>query len=406
MSKIKSVKAREILDSRRKPTLEVELQTSLGKFLASVPSGTSRGKYEAAELAPKIAIKNVNKIIGPKLRGKDSIQQKEIDQFLIKLDGTKNKSHLGTNAILGVSMAVCRAGAKAKNLPLWQWISKIARVKPSLPTPCLLFIEGGLHGKGNLDIQEFMVFIKENSFKEKFKRARENFQSLGKILTKKYPVVAKKLGLEGAFTPPLKDTKTALNLLIEAAKKKPIKIILDAAASTFFKKGKYYFEKKKLNKDELLDFYLELSKIYPIAAIEDPFAENDWQGWKKLKSKIKKEQVPRQREQKSKILLIGDDLTVTNPERIRMAYRKKACNAVILKPNQIGTVTETIMAAKLAKSFGWKTIVSHRSGETMDSFIADLAVGIGADFIKAGAPTQKERMAKYNRLLEIEEELK
>jgi len=398
MSKIKSVKAKEILDSRRKPTLKVELQTSLGKFLALVPSGTSKGKYEAAELASKIAIKNVNKIIGPKLRGKDPIQQKEIDQFLIKIDGTKNKHHLGANAILGVSIAVCRAGAKAKNLPLWQWISKIARIKPSLPTPCLLFIEGGLHGKGNLDIQEFMVFIEENSFKEKFKGARKNFQNLRKILTKKYPTVAKKLGLEGAFIPPLKDTKTALNLLIEAAKKKPIKIILDAAASTFFKKGKYYFEKKKLNKDELLDFYLELSKIYPIAAIEDPFAENDWQGWKKLRSKIKN--------QKLKILLIGDDLTVTNPKRIRVAYQKKACNAVILKPNQIGTVSETIEAARLAKSFGWKIIVSHRSGETTDDFISDLSVGLGADFIKSGAPFPKERLVKYNRLIEIEKEMR
>jgi enolase len=398
-SKIKSIKAREILDSRRIPTVEVDLMTNQGVFRVSVPSGTSTGKYEAVELPPKIAIENVNKIIGPKLTGKDLTQQKKIDEFLIKLDGTKNKHHLGANAILGVSMAVCRAGAKAKKMPLWKWIAKIAKTQPKLPTPCLLYIEGGLHGpKDGLTLQEFMAVFPGKSFGEELKAAIKIYKQLGKNLRKKYGKKGIILGLEGAFTPLLKKTEEALDLLMKVGGEKKIKIILDAAASTFFKKGKYYLEEKKLNRRELLDFYLKLFQKYPILAIEDPFSEEDWQGWQTLNSKFEI--------RNSKLLIIGDDLTVTNPSRIKLAYRRKACNGIILKPNQIGTVTEAIKAAKLAKSFGWKIVVSHRSGETRDDFIADLAVGIGADFIKAGAPSKKERMRKYNRLLKIEEEIK
>lgn len=369
-SKIKTIRARRIFDSRKNYTLEVELTTDLGRFLASIPSGTSKGRYEAVEKKAETAIKNVNKIIAPKLIGKNPVRQKEIDEFLIKLDGTKNKSHLGANAILAVSVAVLRAGAKAQKMPLWKWISKIAKTKPLLPNPSVLFFEGGLHGTASLDIQEFMAVFPAKSFREKLTAAKTVFRKLGENLTKKY-------GLEGAFSPNLK-TKEALDLLTKVGKNKKIKIILDAAAS--------YSRIKKTP-----EYYLDLAEKYPILGIEDPFSQDDWGNWKRLNSKL---------------LIIGDDLTVTNPERIKEAHKRKACNAVIIKPNQIGTVSETIQAAKLAKSFGWKTMVSHRSGETMDDFIADLAVGLGADFIKAGAPLPKERMAKYRRLLKIEKEIK
>jgi len=388
--KIKSIKAKEIRDSRGKPTVEVELKTPSFFVRASVPSGTSKGKYEAVAKPAKLAVKNVNKIISPRLIDKDLTKQKAIDDFLIKLDGTKNKSRLGANAILPVSMAVCRAGAKAQKIPLWKWLSKIAAKKPSLPAPCVLFMEGGLHGRGKLDIQEFMAVFPGQSFREKFKKAMATFQSLGKILPKKY-------GIEGAFSPSFKNTKEALDLLIKVGKKKKIKIILDVAASH-----------SRLKRTP--EYYLKVAKEYPILGIEDPFRQDDWQNWKKLNSKTEslfiETKVKKRKKSSSPILIIGDDLTVTNPERIKLAKKRKACSGVIIKPNQIGTVTETIEAANLAKSFGWKIIVSHRSGETLDDFIADLAVGVEADFIKSGAPFPKERMAKYNRLIQIEKELK
>lgn len=406
MSQIKTIKAREILDSRGHPTVEVELITTFGRFFASVPSGTSRGKYEAVEKKAKIAVKNINKIISSELKGKDSTHQKEIDEFLIKLDGTENKSNLGANAILAVSIAVCRAGAKAKKIPLWKWISKIAGTKPILPTPCILYLEGGLHGKGNLDIQEFMGFVKAKSFKDKFRIGTKIYHTLRKILTKKYGEKAAKLGMEGAFIPPIKKTEEALDLLIEATQEKkinrahkalcaPVKIILDAAATSFFRKGKYYFEKRGFNREELLDFYLKLCQRYPIIALEDPFSEEDWEGFSKITKKLGK-----------KITIIGDDLLVTNINRIKKATKKKACNGLILKPNQVGTISETIASAKYAFRNKWKVFVKHRSGETKDDFIADLAVGLGAGFIMAGAPSKKERIVKYNRLLKIEKELR
>lgn len=362
MVKIRKIKAKEILDSRGKPTIEVELTTDFDISRASVPAGTSKGKFEAEIKDAKTAIKNINEFIGPKIIGKSTIYQKRIDNFLIKLDGTKNKSRLGANATLAVSIAVLRAGAKAQKLSLWKWISNIAGVKPRLPLTSILLIEGGLHGKGGSDVQEFMI-VASLSLAEKI------YQKL-----KKYKF---KTGLEGGFIVPLKNTEKILDLILKTAGKEKVKIILDIAAShgCLLKTPAYY---------------LNLIKHYPILGIEDPFPENDWRNWQKLSSKL---------------LIIGDDLTVTNVEKIKEAYKKKACNAVVIKPNQIGTVSETIAAAKLAKSFNWKIMVSHRSGETMDDFIADLAVGIGADFIKAGAPSKPERMAKYNRLLNIEKEL-
>jgi len=425
-SKIKNVKAREILDSRGNPTVEVELETDGGSFLASVPSGTSKGKYEALELRDGgkryhgmgvlKAVRNVNNVIGPKLKGKDVTKQKEIDEFLIKLDGTENKSKLGANAICGVSTAVCRAGAAAKKMPLWKWISKIAGTKPSLPAPSILLIEGGLHGpspacsgakvkkrtqlsssRGRLDVQEFMAVSQAKSFREEFRMGTEIYHILGEILAKKYEKKAADIGMERAFTPPFKKTKEALDLIMEAVDRTSYKakIILDVAASFFYRNGKYYFEGKKFDRGELLKFYSELCQKYPIMAIEDPFAQEDWKSFQKITKKFGK-----------RITIIGDDLLVTNIQRIKKAVKLKACNGLILKTNQIGTVSETIEAAKYAIKNKWKVFVKHRSGETQDDFIADLSVGLGMGWIMAGAPNKEERMAKYNRLLRIGDELK
>jgi len=429
-SKIQKIKAREILDSRGNPTIEVDLITNQGLFQASVPSGVSKGKYEAVEKKAKIAVNNVNKIIAPKLKGKNPAKQKEIDNLMIKLDGTKNKSKLGANAILAVSMACCRAGAAAKNIPLYQYIREIGNLKLEIgnfkiPAPSVLLIEGGAHAGNELDFQEFMIVPKIKSFKESLRVASEIYHQLKTLIKQKYIDLAINVGDEGGFAPPVRVPKEALNLILKAAKnlnyQNKIKIILDIAASQFSidpirnakqnRKTKKKADKISNGVDEkykmkfgvftsegLLRYYLDLIQKYPILGLEDPFSEEDWEGWRKFKSKVKS--------QKSKVLIIGDDLTVTNPNRIKLAYKGKACNAIILKPNQIGTITEAIEAGRLAKSYGWKVMVSHRSGDTGDDFISDLAVGIGADFIKAGAPARGERVAKYNRLLRIEEELK
>jgi enolase len=346
-------------------------------------------------------VKNVNEIIAPKLIGKDSTNQKEIDDILIKLDATKNKSRLGANAICGVSMAVCRAGAKAKKIPLWKYISQIAAKKPYLPTPCFNIINGGAHAKNDLDFQEFMVVPLARPFSKAFQRGLKTYQQLKKVIKRKYGKKSLKIGDEGGFAPFVRRPEKALDLISEAIKnfnfKKEIKIILDVASSQFFRKGKYVTNFGKFNSRELIEYYFGLMEKYPIIGLEDPLAEEDWKGWTLLKSKVQSS--------KSKILLIGDDLLATNPKRIKKAKEKNACNAMILKINQIGTVSEAIEAGKLAKSYGWKIMVSHRSGETKDDFISDLAVGIGADFIKSGAPAKKERLAKYKRLLKIEKEI-
>jgi enolase len=387
---IKKVKARKIKDSRGRLTVEVELTADSGRFFASVPSGTSTGKFEAKVKEAKAAVRNINKIIGPKIIGRDVVYQKEIDDLLIKLDGTKNKSGLGANAILAVSIAFLRAGAKVQGLPLWKWISRIAGARPKLPYPSLLQVEGGLHGeKGGTDVQEFMTVLQDRSFGENLRQGFKIYNALRTILLRKYGQKAVDLGLEGAFIPSIKNAEEILYLIMAAAKKvglqKKVKIILDVAASHDYPR-------------KTAAYYLDLLEHYPVLGLEDSFPENDWRRWRLLMSKVKS--------RKLKTMIIGDDLTVTNVGRIREAGRKKACNAVIIKPNQIGTVSETVAAAKLAKSFGWQIIVSHRSGETMDDFIADLAVGLGADFIKSGALSRPERVAKYNRLLKIEKELR
>jgi enolase len=415
ISKIKSIKAREILDSRGNPTIEVELETEVGKFFASVPSGASKGKYEAVELRDggrryfgkgvKKVVRNVEEIISKKLRGFDVTKQKEIDQILIELDGTENKSKLGANAICGVSLAICKAGAQAKNLPLYKYIRalyNIRNTKYQIPRPSFNIINGGVHAGNDLDFQEFMVCPKTKSFSENLRIGAEIYHRLKEIISKKYGKLATNLGDEGGFAPPIKDPEIAIKLILEAAKslnyQNKISIILDVAASQFFDGRKYKTKIGNFSGKELAKFYLKLIKKYPIEGIEDPFAQDDFESWRNFSSYF---QLPT-----SNFLIIGDDLTVTNPKRIKMAKEKGLCNAIIVKINQIGTVTEAIEAAKLAKSFGWKIMVSHRSGETIDDFISDFAVGISADFIKSGAPARGERVAKYNRLLKIEEELK
>lgn len=434
MTKIKKIKVKEILDSRGNPTVEIELETNKGKFSASVPSGASKGKYEALELRDedgkgvKKAISNIKKIISPAIKNKEFSSQKEVDETLIELDGTENKSHLGVNAILPVSIAVCRALAADQKIPLYKYIAQLVEngspkilgelFSQKLPRPCFNIIEGGAHvhphtkrddaiggntkedssrsgvgARNNLDLQEFMIIPQKRTFRENFKVASDIYQILKDDLIKNFGQDTIKIGDEGGFAPPLSETERALYVLVGSIKNHPdTKIGLDAAASQFYKEDKYCLEGNNLTRTGLLDFYKNLIAKFPIIFIEDPFSEEDWPGFQEARIELK-------------IDIFGDDLLVTNIKRIKEAENKKACNGLILKPNQIGTVTETIEAAKLAKSYGWKILVAHRSGETNDDFIADLAVGVGADFIKSGAPVTPERMVKYNRLLEIENEI-
>ncbi len=414
--KIKNIEAREILDSRGNPTIEVGVKTGFGIFKASVPSGASTGKHEAVELRDGgkrysgkgvlKAIKNIEKIILPELKGKDVRLQKEIDNLMIKIDGTENKSRLGGNSMCAVSLAVCRAAAISSGLELFQYVKKISKntykisgVKNKMPLPSFNIINGGAHAGNRLDIQEFMIAPQGKSFSENLRIATEIYHQLKLILSKKYGKQATNLGDEGGFAPPLLMPEQALNLILLAARKlnyqNKIKIILDVAASEFFEKGKYKMQLGVFTKEGLLRYYLKLVSHYPIMAIEDPFAEDDWDSFKEITKKLDK-----------KVLIIGDDLLVTNPKRIKTAIEKKAANAMILKINQIGTVSEAFESVKLARQADWKIMVSHRSGETNDDFIADFAVGIGADFIKTGAPARGERLVKYNRLLKIEEKIK
>ncbi len=404
-SKIKEIKAREILDSRGNPTVEVELITDMGSFFASVPSGASVGKYEAKELRDGggrykgkgvlKAIKNIEEIIAPKLKGLEVGNQKEIDEILISLDETEDKSNLGANAILPVSMAVCRAGAIAQNFSLYKYIAFLVdnSFKIILPKPSFNIINGGVHAGNNLDFQEFMVIPQFEKFSENLRVGSEIYHTLKKILKDNFGEDSTNVGDEGGFAPNLSSTEQALDLTMETIQvsgyKDRINIALDVAASEFYENEKYSGK----TSGEMVEYYLGLVEKYPIISIEDPFDEDDFEGFSALKEKCES------------INIIGDDLLVTNIKRIELAQEKKACNGLLLKINQIGTITEAIKAVKKAQFYQWKIMTSHRSGETNDDFIADLAVGIGSDYIKSGAPARGERVAKYNRLLKIEEEI-
>jgi enolase len=410
MSKIKSIIAREIKDSRQKPTIEVEIETEKGIFSSSVPSGASTGKNEALELRDSdgkgvlTAIKNVNEIIAPKLKGKDVSNQREIDELMLTLDGTENKSSLGANAILAVSMAVCRAGAasrlsggQAKKISLYKHIAELSENKElKIPLPMFNILNGGRHAKNDLDIQEFMIVPQKNTMQENLIVCNNIFNNLKIAIEKNYGKDHLGLGDEGGFAPPIDKAEQALFLIKNACDgQNDINFALDCAASEFFENNKYNLENSEKTRSEMLEFYKDLLAKFPIISIEDPFAEEDWQGFEEITNNLGEE-----------IIIVGDDLTTTNINKIREAHNKKAINAVLIKLNQIGSVSETIDAINMTKSFGWKVIVSHRSGETMDNFIADLAVGTGADFLKSGSPAKEERMVKYQRVVEIQNELK
>jgi len=399
---IKDLKAREILDSRGNPTVEVSLFTERDCFVSSVPSGASTGKHEAKELRDNEeryagkgvlqAVENINKKIAPLVIGKE-IDPLEIDKIMIDADGTKDKSNLGANAILGVSMSVFRAGAKEKDVPLYEYFSQYFNKEKNIPDACFNIVNGGTHSGGGVNFQEFMLVPQEKSFAENLRFAAEFSYKLKKRIVEKYGLDSTNIGDEGGFVPKATSEKEVLRLLRDIDDKVPF--VIDVAATEFFNEGKYILgdENEKTTK-EMIDLYQELKDEFYILGIEDPLEEEDFSGWKNLKDNFKD------------LLIIGDDLLVTNVTRMEMAKENDSCNAMILKINQIGSVSEAVAAAKKAKEFNWKTIVSHRSGETNDDFIADFAVGIGADYIKSGAPMRGERVAKYNRLLKIEKELK
>jgi enolase len=406
-TKIKSVKAREILDSRGNPTLEVCVAIGNGIYCAGVPSGASTGKNEAVELRDGDmaryggkgvlkAVENVNLEISSRLAGMDAGDQFAVDKSMRDLDQTPNKSRLGANAMCGVSLAVARAAAAGQNLPLYRYVAKLSGVeKLFLPKGCFNVINGGAHAGNDLDVQEFMIVPQAESFRDNLRIASEVYHRLKADLIGKYGKSSANLGDEGGFAPPMKAPREALECLVAAigavGPKVPVKFILDIASSQFYNSENYKINIGSFNRHSLAGLYTELIWEFPqLMGFEDPFAEDDWGGWQGFAFSG---------------LIIGDDLLVTNPERIKEAHEKKACNAMILKINQIGTVSEALEAAALAKSYGWKIIVSHRSGETNDDFIADFAVGINADYIKSGAPARGERLAKYNRLAKIEEEL-
>jgi len=412
MDIIEIVIAREILDSRGNPTVEVEVGLTDGAFgRAAVPSGASTGEYEAVELRDKSkkryggkgvegAVRNVNDILGPAIIGMDAEDQRLIDKVLIELDGTPNKGKLGANAILGVSLAVARAAADSLCVPLYRYIGGVHACR--LPMPMMNILNGGLHAANNVDFQEFMIMpVGGKTFREALRIGVEVFHSLAGVLKGKGLSTA--VGDEGGFAPDLKSNDEAVEMLLQAIKKagyrpgKDVVIALDVASSSLYEKNKYVFfksDQSKKSAEEMIQFYQDWIDRYPIFSIEDGLAENDWANWKKLTERMG-----------DRIQLVGDDLFVTNTERIAKGIREKSANAVLIKLNQIGTLTETLEAIRMAHRVGWKTVISHRSGETEDTFIADLAVATGTGQIKTGSLCRSERVCKYNQLLRIEEEL-
>ena len=412
MARIVSVRALEILDSRGNPTVRVLLGLDDGTMSSSsVPSGASTGEHEAIELRDGDksrfggkgvlkAVANVNERIAPKLVGHDPARQAEIDALLLALDGTPNKAKLGANAILGVSMAVARAAAQASGLPLYAYLGGVGSTR--LPTPMMNILNGGKHADNSVDFQEFMVMpVGAPSFAEALRYGAETFHALAKILKKKGYATA--VGDEGGFAPDLKSNEEACEVIVEAIQAaryqpgKDIAIALDPAASSFWTGGSYDLAKSGLGRkssDEMIALYQHWLDTFPIVSIEDGLNENDWSGFAKQTAA-----------QGSRIQIVGDDIFVTNPAFIRRGIAEKAANAVLIKLNQIGTVSETVQAIALCRKAGWGYVISHRSGETEDSFMADFAVAMGGGQIKTGSASRSERIAKYNRLLEIEAEL-
>jgi len=411
MSTIENIKAREILDSRGNPTLEVEVKLSDGTIgRAAVPSGASTGKYEAVELRDRDdsrfngmgvlqAAANVNEHIAAAIIGMLATDQAAIDHKLIELDGTDNKSRLGANAIVGTSLAVAQAAANHLNMPLYRYLGRATAY--SLPVPMMNILNGGKHAANSTDFQEFMVVpVGASSFSHALQMGTAVYHYLKRVLKDKG--LNTNVGDEGGFAPSLSSNKQAVEVILSAIKGagyKPGKdcfIALDPAASEFYKDGQYILAREgaSLNTSQMVDYYVKWASSYPIISIEDGMAEDDWDGWQLLTQKLG-----------GRVQLVGDDLYVTNVNRLSRGISLKASNSILIKPNQIGTLTETIAAIKMAQQAGWTAIVSHRSGETEDTTIADLSVGLNTGLIKAGAPCRSERTAKYNRLLRIEDEL-
>jgi enolase len=412
MSEITKIKAREVLDSRGNPTVEVDIVTEKGIYRAITPSGASAGRHEALELRDNDklrylgkgtlkAVQNVNKKIAPKLIGLDCSHQQTIDNIMLKLDGTENKDKFGANAILPVSMAVTKAGAAAKGIPLYSYIGELFGVIPhKLPVPMCNVINGGKHAGQENSIQEHMLMpTGAKCFTEGIRMVSESYHHLAKLLKEKFGAGGVLIGDEGGFAPPqITDANDRLDLMLKAVENagytKDMRIALDPASSEFFYNGTYKIGKKSYSGGELIDFYVDLCKKYPIISIEDGLAEDDWDSWVEIVKKLG-----------DKVQIVGDDLFVTNTKRIKKGIDLHAANSVLIKLNQIGTVTETLNAIKMAQDEGWTAVVSHRSGETEDSFIADLVVGTSSGQIKTGAPARSDRNAKYNQLIRIEEEL-
>ena len=408
MSVIKAVNSREILDSRGNPTVEVEVTLDNGVVgRAAVPSGASTGAFEAAELRDGgkrylgkgvlNALKNVNEKLTPAVIGLKAEDQRSLDEKMIALDGTKNKSNLGANAILGISLATARAAANSANQSLFKYLG--GNDAKTLPVPMMNILNGGAHADTNVDIQEFMVApIGAETFKESLRWGAEVYHSLKSVLKKKG--LATSIGDEGGFAPNLDSNRAALDLILEAVEiagfkaGKEIALAMDVAATEFHENGIYSFEGKTLSSDQMIEYYAQLEATYPLVSIEDPLDEDDWAGWAKLTQVLGE-----------KIQIVGDDLFVTNPVRLQRGIDTKTANALLVKANQIGSLTETIDAVNLAHKNGYRSMMSHRSGETEDTTIADLAVALNCGQIKTGAPARSERVAKYNQLLRIEEEL-
>lgn len=414
--KIKAIRAREILDSRGIPTIETAVTLDdNSEGVASVPSGTLVGNDEALELRDNDlsrfngmgvlkAVANVDDIIGPKLIGMDAAYQKQIDQFLIELDGTPNKQKLGGNTLLSISQAVLKASANSFHLPMYNYLAikyQLNNKTNRLPAPIFNVINGGKHGTGNLDFQEFhLIPSVRKSYHEALQCGQEIYTSLKKALA--YRGAIHSVGDEGGFAPNLFTNMDALEIIVEAIQTtkyqlaKDVFLGLDAAAGFFYKNGQYTIKDKaqSFNRDDFIDYYIDLNNQYHLFSLEDALDREDWEGWRKLTASVGES-----------MLIIGDDLLCTNKKRLMTAIQKKACGAILIKPNQAGTISETLEIIQLAKNSGLKIIISHRSGETNDDFIADFSVGVDADYIKFGAPARGERVVKYNRLLKIEEEL-